>query len=613
MKLKRFEIEGFRRIRKASILFGDATFFIGENNVGKSSVFRALEKYFSGDANCEEQDYYKNEDGDQVDKIILTAEFVNLPSESVNWKGFKGRVLAREENEKKDHIILYRKTYTKGSGVVKEMKVHKKNLKNEYADCESLNDFISKGVHEDLIEANFPGRDRTRKLSTPQRANLETIDELWEYDLTTEEWFQNPGGIEGNITIRLPRFLLIPAEHKIDEITTPRGVLQKTMVEIFKEVRDASDNYKKAQEYLDLLSKELDPGDEEKEFGKMLIEVNEIVKEVFSETKITVATELSDPDKTLNPTFTVGMSSNVETTPDRQGMGSIRSAVFALLRYRENFIENNRDKDDGYVRNLIICFEEPEIYLHPNAANLMRDNIYSLATSSNSQIISSTHSPYMIDISKDLEKDHYPKQILNLFRIEEDDDEFISTHITSFNVTEKYEMLEWGEKDFVKFILKMDDYVSRVFFARKIIVIEGDTEEIVIRETIKRMPLEIRRKVSANYQVVKARGKAAIIALVKYFKALGLQPFVIHDKDTKDGATKFNNPIKEALGGEEHRVMLQNCMEDVLGYEVPTNDKPYNAYKFIKDNWEDDWETITPNLKNLMENEVFKNEFEKVG
>ncbi|MCZ5656791.1 AAA family ATPase [Escherichia coli] len=38
-----------------------------------------------------------------------------------------------------------------------------------------------------------------------------------------------------------------------------------------------------------------------------------------------------------------------------------------------------KGKDDAATRSLIIGFEEPEIYLHPSAANQMRDLIYELS------------------------------------------------------------------------------------------------------------------------------------------------------------------------------------------------------------------------------------------
>lgn len=39
MKYVKLEIEGLRRIKKANFIFSEATFFIGENNVGKSIEF----------------------------------------------------------------------------------------------------------------------------------------------------------------------------------------------------------------------------------------------------------------------------------------------------------------------------------------------------------------------------------------------------------------------------------------------------------------------------------------------------------------------------------------------------------------------------------------------
>lgn len=54
-------------------------------------------------------------------------------------------------------------------------------------------------------------------------------------------------------------------------------------------------------------------------------------------------------------------------------------------------------------------------------------------------------------------------------------------------------------------LIKFDAYMSRVFFANKVIVIEGDTEEIVLKETIKLMPEEVQLKILSDVQIVKAR------------------------------------------------------------------------------------------------------------
>ncbi len=58
-------------------------------------------------------------------------------------------------------------------------------------------------------------------------------------DETSEHWVDNPGGIKGNISIRLPKLLIIPAENRKEEIESPKGTLQRTMRELFEDVRDA--------------------------------------------------------------------------------------------------------------------------------------------------------------------------------------------------------------------------------------------------------------------------------------------------------------------------------------------------------------------------------------
>src|SRR5699024_1488514 len=172
------------------------------------------------------------------------------------------------------------------------------------------------------------------------------------------------------------------------------------------------------------------------------------------------------------------------------------------------------------------------IYLHPSAANQMRDLIYELSDGQ-SQIIATTHSPYLIDLSRK------PRQVLNRFHYD-------NSHTTVYplSVTEKFLALQDNDKDQIKMLIKLDDHVSRIFFTRKVVVVEGDTEEVIIKEAIRRMPKAMRNKLLASTELVKARGKAAIIGLVKYLSALDVDFFVIHDRDGgTPGAELFNAPI----------------------------------------------------------------------
>lgn len=314
-------------------------------------------------------------------------------------------------------------------------------------------------------------------------------------------------------------------------------------------------------------------------------ELNKVLCGVFPESKIYASADLSNPDTALSPTFSIEMSSNIRTTVSNQGTGMVRAAVFGLLRFRQAWLKK-RGEDE---RSLIIGFEEPEIYLHPSAANQMRDIIYELSGMS-SQIIATTHSPYLIDLSRK------PRQILNRFH-------YASSHtsINPFSVTEKYKQLSKDDKSYVKMIMKLDDHMSRIFFTKKVIVVEGDTEEIVFKEALRRLPVHIRNQILTNTELVKARGKAAIIGLIKYLSALEVDFIVIHDRDKGvKGAEIFNSHILAAAGSPEKIIVVEECIEDILGYPVPASEKPFNAYEQTL-KWGNDFDDIPVKLKSIMQ------------
>lgn len=591
MKLHSLKVNGFKRIQSAEIKFGDATFLIGANNAGKSSVLKAVEWLLSDKKKmdidcfyCELDDSHENKIA--TESIILEAEFRNVPDEVLQWRGFKGRIFYYDAGDSGEtgKSLIYRKTYEPGSDVVIELRSLSRTLNPRYENAARASDLIEAGANIELISEYFP--EPAKKFNAADKEKLKLIDELW--DVSDKEiWDKNPGGIAGIVLSRLPAFLLIPAESASHEIDTKAGALQKTLNELFRDVRGNSDNYRKAQESLNALAKELEPADESSEFGVMMGELNSILSGIFPESKIYATADLSDPDNVLLPSFSVEMSSNIRTCVSNQGTGMIRAAVFGLLRFRQQWLRKKGKASDA-ARSLIIGFEEPEIYLHPSAANQMRDLIYELSDDQ-SQIIATTHSPYLIDLSRK------PRQTLNRFHYDNS-----NTTVYPLSVTEKFQVLQDDDKDHIKMLIKLNDHVSRIFFTRKVIVVEGDTEEIIVKEAIRRMPQVMRNKLLASTELVKARGKAAIIGLVKYLSALDVDFFVIHDRDGgTPGAEVFNAPIAAAVGDASKVIMLEECVEDLLGYPAPGSEKPFKAFQEAQ-RWGDEWNDVPEPLRRIL-------------
>ena len=604
MQLYSLCIEGFRKHYKTEIKFSDSTFLIGENNVGKSSVLYALDYLLGANSSIPIDEFYAlEEEGKRkiaVENIVFTAEFRRIPREANFWRGFKGRLLNYEPdiNDPFDTGLkfIYRKTYPKGGKVKIETFENLKVLKSKYKDCICVQDYLDAGLSEDELTDEIKKIKYDKKLSAKERALFDVIEDIFDIDYSQEGWVENPGGIPQNVLSKLPKYLLIPAQDSEGEISGTSGTLQRTLNELFNEVREKSENYRLAQEYLNKLAQELDPSDDSTEISKMIGEINSIISDVFPHTGISALANLSDADKVIRPVFDIQMNSNVSTSSKLQGTGLIRSTVFALLRYKA--LRDNK-KDITQERQLIIGFEEPEIYLHPNAISKMRDTIYSLAESGNNQIVCTTHSPYMIDLSKK------PKQTLNrLSLITCSLEESIALTVESipFNITKEFLKLQEDDKNYIKMLLRVEDSIAKCFFVKKVLIIEGDTEQVVLSETISKLPINLRNEILSDWYILRARGKAAIIPLIKYLRAMHIDIYVMHDKDADtQGAVIFNEPIRQALDYDDHLFVLENCVEDVLGYTAPTSDKPYKAYCYINDNWKE-WKDISEQWKIIIKN-----------
>lgn len=58
MKIHSLKIYGYKRLKNVSIQFGDATFLIGQNNCGKSSIIKAIEILLSAKKQLSTSDYH---------------------------------------------------------------------------------------------------------------------------------------------------------------------------------------------------------------------------------------------------------------------------------------------------------------------------------------------------------------------------------------------------------------------------------------------------------------------------------------------------------------------------------------------------------------------------
>jgi len=75
------------------------------------------------------------------------------------------------------------------------------------------------------------------------------------------------------------------------------------------------------------------------------------------------------------------------------GMGTQRLIVAALIRYYE-------EKKIGKDEEVLIIFEEPEVYLHPKWKKGLYDSLLKLSEREKTKVLITTHDPYFIELGK---------------------------------------------------------------------------------------------------------------------------------------------------------------------------------------------------------------------
>jgi hypothetical protein len=556
MRLLQLDLENFRRIENTTIHFSPSTFIVGPNNSAKSSIIAAVEALLSLEKEkLSQADILERADGTRTGPTTIAAHFGDIPAEVAASRGFRGRVV----NDR----YVYRKSLTTDTTKPKiETREYPSVLKPAFEKAKKVKDLLDGGLPADVIKDGLGLTDPDAKLGKDWQ---KSIPEALDFDTAAEPtWVLNPGGIPQNVLSRLPRLIHIPAltESKEIESDEKRFPLGECLSLLFEDLIGATPLAGEIQRKLKQLEKQMDPADEASLVHGLVKEINAIIGDVFPKCGVSIEPSLQGLLEILRPKYDIKVFSNIRTGASRQGTGLIRTCAFAMLRYHARL----KMQKELQTRPVLVAFEEPELFLHPSAANLLRDTIYDLGESD--QIICTTQSPWMIDLSRN------PQSITRM-AINDTDYAFAS----NYGVSSALGKLSPEDKDRVKMVQLFDDELSRVFFAERVVVVEGDSEVLAIRNTSRLLGDKTQKSIAARYQVVKARGKAAIISLVKYLRELNIEPIVIHDGDYGvEGAEKFNQPIADAIGKAESLIVLDKCLEDVLGYAPHDTDKPFRAF-----------------------------------
>ena len=290
---------------------------------------------------------------------------------------------------------------------------------------------------------------------------------------TPNEWKANPAGLDQAIQALFPEPIHIGAmENSEEDVSKSKNTttIGKLLAEIIGPIQASYST--KVQTALDGIKELLDADGTSRatELNAFDTAVNSKVESFFPGVSIKVHV----PTPELKEVFSKGTIKVFENlNPSGKdvsalGHGAQRSIQMALVRH----LADIKRATGETTSNTILLIDEPELYLHPQAIEVLRDALKTLSTQGY-QVIFSTHSPFMIT-SKDVE---------NTILIRKNDT--IGTHKRN-SLKTAIATVASAHPSQLAIIFSVSNS-SNILFAEKVILAEGKTENRLLPKIIQKV------------------------------------------------------------------------------------------------------------------------------
>lgn len=495
MKITRMRIENFRSIKELDFEPRDYSVLIGENNSGKSNILRALNlvlgEIWPSERSFSEEDFHNQDtSSDIVIQVFFDETIEDYPNGfRVEIAGFELRCKAYKRRVKKKPA---------GSLKVDYLCIDKKGKQINYPASA-----LKKGER-------YTGKWFELRVSNDRREQIPLIfvDVLREYDKHT------PSG-RWSVLRRLfnevnKEFINDKAPVKVtlsDGSTanmTRKQAFEYTVKDAYKFLRTASFTeieQKLAANALDQMGIEPDEGD------------------------VTLKFESHDPTNAYKSLQLYVDELGISSPASEVGSGLQSAIVVAIFRTYEEL------RKEG----AIFTVEEPEVFLHPQKARYFESVLQSLSERGN-QVFVTTHSPIFVQI-------HKPETVAIVRRTREK-----GTYI----LQRKKSDLAVNERKALRLLTEFDSQRKELFFARKVVLVEGNTEKVALPLVFREMGIDINKN---GISIIECGGKTQIPFFAKVLNSLNIPYicFVDHDIKIIDESWSEKRKQKELENNKRHR------------------------------------------------------------
>ena len=555
----RIEIKGYKTLSDVDIKVDDMLVLIGENNTGKSNILEALSKFFHAGKVSLGKDFFCAF-GEPCNEIQITLTFSNLTDEE------KEQFRMHVEDEILRVRRVAKRTNSEDGGELDKFLsvVQSPNDSLLSVQKSSIDSTHVENLMKKYTLPNYTHGKKGEPTTTEVKNNWERlVEDLapingWSLDFKESTII----GFTQIAQSSFPKYEWLPAvRDATDETKTSQ---RNRFGEIFGEVLEESASAEFAQQISELLDQirealNITTRDVGEDHTNPLVdlerELNELFNEHMSGTSIHLSFNVPDLKKLMKDGLYVEIDDGVKSGLEHKGHGMQRLFIFMLLRV---YARRKALREERENRRFVLAIEEPELYLHPPAQRQLLQVLKLIAPEQ--QVLLCTHSPYFIDMSNYHE-----------ICIASRDSKTSPTKL----IQSAEEVFSGNEKEEFHLLSKLGPTRSELFFSKRVILVEGDTERMTIPIIGERLgvnfPLE-------GITVIEAGGKMALPFFMKIMNVFGIKYLTIFDEDPIDPNEtdeqkkkeaqrifNFNKKIEESVGPTGRIMMVEGNFEVLLG------------------------------------------------
>ncbi len=568
MKIEKIRIKNWRSLKDQDLQAQDLMVIIGQNNHGKSNLLSSI-LFFFGEIKHHDLDFHRG-----ATELYVELQFGHL--DDADKTTFK-KYLTSEGK------VVVRKTAFLGGSF--EYRGYIENPSEEWLQEANANAYTKRELAKSLPFHPFlpdAGRLTKQHIIDAQASyidkNRNKINFTFELETT------NFLGLKSVATGIFGEVYFIPAVKEASDDFTSKdsSVFGKMYADVVALMSESNDDWKVTKENLGklfaTLNKKDGDGNDNEDRPQQLSEFEEELAAELVSWGAKIDIEVSPPDieSVFKANTQVWVDDGVRTDIKRKGHGLQRALTVALIQVvakraiaasANDADENDRTRKASNSRYFI--FEEPELYLHPQAQRSLFDSFVGLSESGN-QVILCTHSSGLIDVER--------YRSIYIATKENGSDETKVKQCTD-------DLFEGdSKKDFnISYWINPDR--GELFFASKVVLLEGATEKTVF-------PL-LARELGVfryDYTLIDCGSKDNIPLYIKLLNKFQIPYVAVYDRDhqatkgadaiaSADTSTqKIESEINTNIGTS---IVLINDIEEELGLPNGGSSKPYVALNQI--------------------------------